>query len=120
MAPTVTLAISGDIVPLRSNNRRLVIRGTAYIDAGRIVAVRPKAAVAPSGFNEADVARIDCGRSWIFPGLIDLPRLAEGLYATTRVLRVFTFERRALDRDRVLERITREVEDAVLRYLRPD
>jgi HD superfamily phosphohydrolase len=41
------------------------------------------------------------------PGLIDLPRLAEGLYATTRVLRVFTFERRTLDRDRVLERITR-------------
>jgi HD superfamily phosphohydrolase len=41
------------------------------------------------------------------PGLIDLPRLAEGLYATTRVLRVFTFERRTLDRDQVLERITR-------------
>jgi HD superfamily phosphohydrolase len=41
------------------------------------------------------------------PGLIDLPRLAEGLYATTRVLRVFTFERRTLDQDRVLERITR-------------
>ena len=40
-------------------------------------------------------------------GLIDLPRLAEGLYATTRVLRVFTFERRTLDRDRVLELITR-------------
>ena len=40
-------------------------------------------------------------------GLIDLPRLAEGLYTTTRVLRVFTFERRTLDRDRVLERITR-------------
>jgi HD superfamily phosphohydrolase len=39
-------------------------------------------------------------------GLIDLPRLAEGLYATTRVLRVFTFERRTLDRDSVLERIT--------------
>lgn len=41
------------------------------------------------------------------PGLIDLPRLAEGLYATTRVLRVFTFERRTLDRYSVLERITR-------------
>ncbi len=40
-------------------------------------------------------------------GLIDLPRLAEGLYTTTRVLRVFTFERRTLDQDRVLERITR-------------
>jgi hypothetical protein len=42
------------------------------------------------------------------PGLIDLPRVAEGLYTTTRVLRVFTFERRTLDRDRVLERITRQ------------
>ena len=41
------------------------------------------------------------------PGLIDLPRLAEGLYATSRVLRVFTFERRTLDRDQVLEQITR-------------
>ena len=41
-------------------------------------------------------------------GLIDLPRVAEGLYTTTRVLRVFTFERRTLDRDRVLERITRQ------------
>ena len=41
------------------------------------------------------------------PGLIDLPRLAEGLYSTTRVLRVFTFERRTLDQDRVLEQITR-------------
>jgi HD superfamily phosphohydrolase len=40
-------------------------------------------------------------------GLIDLPRLAEELYTTTRVLRVFTFERRQLDRDRVLELITR-------------
>jgi HD superfamily phosphohydrolase len=43
------------------------------------------------------------------PGLIDLPRLAQELYTTTRVLRVFTFERRTLDRDLVLERITRQV-----------
>ena len=41
------------------------------------------------------------------PGLIDLPRLAQELYTTSRVLRVFTFERRSLDRDQVLERITR-------------
>jgi hypothetical protein len=33
--------------------------------------------------------------------------VAEELYTSTRVLRVFTFERRTLDRDRVLERITR-------------
>jgi uncharacterized protein len=41
------------------------------------------------------------------PGLVDLPRVAQELYATARVLRVFTFERRELDADRVLERISR-------------
>jgi uncharacterized protein len=41
------------------------------------------------------------------PGLIDLPRLAEELYRSARVLRVFTFERRALSRDAVVERVTR-------------
>lgn len=41
------------------------------------------------------------------PGVIDLPRLAEELYRTARILRVFTFEARELDRDVVLERITR-------------
>jgi len=41
------------------------------------------------------------------PGLLDLPRVAGELYSTARVLRVFTFERRTLDPDRVLDRITR-------------
>ncbi|MEE8147074.1 MAG: HD domain-containing protein [Longimicrobiales bacterium] len=41
------------------------------------------------------------------PGVIDLPRLAEELYRTARVLRVFTFERRTLDPELVLERVTR-------------
>ena len=40
------------------------------------------------------------------PGLIDLPRLAQELYTTTRVLRIFTFEYRPLNRDHVLEKIT--------------
>jgi uncharacterized protein len=35
-------------------------------------------------------------------GLIDLPRLAEELYRTARVLRVYTFERRELSRERLL------------------
>lgn len=39
------------------------------------------------------------------PGLIDLPRLAEELYATTRVLRVFTLERREIEAGPVLERL---------------
>lgn len=40
------------------------------------------------------------------PGLVDLPRVARELYTTSRVLRVFTFERRELDADVVLDRIT--------------
>lgn len=40
-------------------------------------------------------------------GLVDLPRVARELYTTARVLRVFTLERRELDAERVLERITR-------------
>ena len=43
------------------------------------------------------------------PGLLDLPRLAQQLYATARVLRVFTFERREVLAEQVLERITRSV-----------
>jgi uncharacterized protein len=40
-------------------------------------------------------------------GVIDLPRLAEELYRTARIMRVFTFEPRQVDRDVVLDRITR-------------
>jgi uncharacterized protein len=40
------------------------------------------------------------------PGLIDLPRLAKELYRTTRVLRLFTFQRREVSRDLFLERFT--------------
>jgi hypothetical protein len=36
------------------------------------------------------------------PGIIDLPRVAEELYRTARVLRVFTFSRRSLSRDEFL------------------
>lgn len=40
-------------------------------------------------------------------GLIDLPALAEALYRSARVLRVFTLERRTLDPARVLDRLSR-------------
>lgn len=40
-------------------------------------------------------------------GILDLPKVAQQLYTTARVLRVFTFERRELSADQVLERITR-------------
>ncbi len=44
------------------------------------------------------------GRQGI-PGLFDLPKLAEALYRTARVLRLFTFERRELKPEWVLERL---------------
>ncbi|NIP57577.1 MAG: HD domain-containing protein [Gemmatimonadetes bacterium] len=37
------------------------------------------------------------------PGVIDLPRVAEELYRTARVLRVFTFRRRRMTPERLLE-----------------
>jgi len=40
-------------------------------------------------------------------GLLDLPRVSQELYSTARVLRVFTFERREVSAEHVLERITR-------------
>jgi len=40
-------------------------------------------------------------------GVVDLPRVAMGLYSAARILRVFTMERRELDPDRVLSKITR-------------
>lgn len=44
------------------------------------------------------------------PGLVDLPKVAQELYTTTRVLRVFTMERREMSPEHVLDRITRKVE----------
>jgi len=43
------------------------------------------------------------------PGVLDLPKLAQQLYTTARVLRVFTFERRDVPLELVLDRITRPV-----------
>lgn len=42
-------------------------------------------------------------------GLLDLKKVAQELYTSARVLRVFTFERRSLSADQVLDRITRPV-----------
>ena len=42
-------------------------------------------------------------------GILDLPKVARELYTTARVLRVFTFERREVSADEVLDRITRPV-----------
>lgn len=52
--------------------------------------------------RDGQVVRL--GREGI-PGLIDLPRLAEELYRTARVLRLFTFERREVAPDWLLERL---------------
>ena len=45
------------------------------------------------------------------PGVIDLPRVAEELYRTARVLRVFTFFRRTVTRDQFLTALLREEEN---------
>jgi len=44
------------------------------------------------------------------PGIIDLPRVAEELYRTARVLRVFTFFRRTVTRDTFLAALRRSEE----------
>ena len=41
--------------------------------------------------------------------MLDLPKVAGELYTTARVLRVFTFERREVSAELVLDRITRPV-----------
>ena len=48
------------------------------------------------------------GRKGI-PGLIDLPKLAEQLHRTARVLRLFTFERREVDPEWLLDRLAERI-----------
>lgn len=43
-------------------------------------------------------------------GVLDLPKVSKELYTTARVLRVFTFQRREIAPEQVLERITRPLE----------
>jgi hypothetical protein len=59
--------------------------------------------------RSGEVARVGPGG---LPGVIDLPRVTAELYRTARVLRVFTFERRELDRDQFLG-IVREMGESV-------
>ena len=47
------------------------------------------------------------------PGVIDLPRVAEELYRTARVLRVFTFLRRTVTRDAFLAALRKGEDSAV-------
>jgi hypothetical protein len=49
-----------------------------------------------------EVVRVGAGG---LPGVMDLPRVAEELYRTARVLRVFTFARRSLDRTAFLDAV---------------
>jgi HD superfamily phosphohydrolase len=49
--------------------------------------------------RSGEVARVGPGG---LPGVIDLPRVTAELYRTARVLRVFTFEKREMDRDSFL------------------
>ena len=45
-------------------------------------------------------------------GLLDLPRVAQELYTSARVFRVFTLEHREVSAENVLDRITRPLESA--------
>jgi HD superfamily phosphohydrolase len=57
--------------------------------------------------RDGKVQRLDLGG---VEGMLDLPRVSQELYTTARVLRVFTFERRSLSPEAVLDRIARPVE----------
>lgn len=46
------------------------------------------------------------------PGLLDLPAVAEELYQSTRVLRVFTFQPRSISAERVLRLLVTDLEDS--------
>ncbi len=52
--------------------------------------------------HSGEVVRVGKGG---LPGIIDLPRVAEELYRTARVLRVFTFRPRTIARDFFMERL---------------
>ena len=49
--------------------------------------------------RSGEVARVGAAG---LPGVMDLPRVAEELYGTARVLRIFTFRRRSITRDAFL------------------
>lgn len=54
--------------------------------------------------RDGEVGRVDLEGA---EGLLDLPKVSRELYTSARVLRVFTFERRSVAPEQVLERITR-------------
>ncbi|TVR55773.1 MAG: HD domain-containing protein [Gemmatimonadales bacterium] len=56
--------------------------------------------------------RVERLRDGGLPGLLDLPAVAEELYRTTRVLRVFTLQPREVAPERVLSLLASRVEDA--------
>ena len=56
--------------------------------------------------RSGEVRRIDMEGA---EGILDLTKVARDLYSSARVLRVFTFERRELSADLVLDRITRPI-----------
>jgi HD superfamily phosphohydrolase len=59
--------------------------------------------------RRGEVVRLDAEG---IPGVIDLPRVAEELYRTARILRVFTFRRRSLDGGELLARIGEPIRES--------
>ena len=84
----------------------LVVVDEAALPFGRL---RARARGSAGGHNglKSVIERLGTGGR---PGLLDLPRVAEELHRTARVLRVFTFERREVSADRVLDKISRPVQ----------
>ena len=78
-----------------------IVTGTIAFENGVITAVDQGLSALPGA-----VERLGTGGR---PGLLDLPRVAEELHRTARVLRVFTFERREVSAERVLDKISRPV-----------
>lgn len=79
------------------------------LDSGEVVIDFP---VKPAMFQldllverrDGGVGRVDMEGA---EGMLDLPKIARELYTSARVLRVFTFERRSVAPEQVLDRITR-------------
>jgi uncharacterized protein len=86
------------------------LAGDLGLDPGEVVVDYP-AKEAMFGLNlllerrNGSVARVGPGG---LPGVIDLPKVAEGLYRTARVLRVFTFDKREMSSGQLFQAVARQ------------
>lgn len=62
--------LDGHMVPMHADDPDRTFLGRLYIDGGTVVACTPTSASPPADFDDAPV--VDCGDSFVYPGLIDL------------------------------------------------